>query len=157
MKNVTLIKSSCLFGVLFLFSCNNEANNNENTDVIVDSVQVTEVIKETPHDLVLVDNEKWKIDEGMRVSIDSIDIRMSDFEGTALEDYAALSVDLAHHTKTVISSCTMKGQAHDELHKWLLPFIDLRKELDTITSVSAGEKIAMELQKELSIFNLYFE
>jgi len=43
------------------------------------------------------------------------------------------------------------------LHKWLLPFIDLRKELDSIADPTQGHEIATELSKEIIIFKTYFE
>jgi hypothetical protein len=142
---------------LALFSCGNTENDSD-IEVTSDSTEVivTEV-EPNPHDLILVDDVKGIIDEGMRVSIDSIEMRMEGFGGTDLAAYEALSADLEHHTKSVISSCTMSGQAHDELHKWLLPFIDLRKKLNGITEVAEGEAIADELITELAIFNTYFE
>ncbi|NOQ73394.1 MAG: hypothetical protein GQ574_15415 [Crocinitomix sp.] len=141
----------------FLFGCGSQEENS-GADVAIDTTVVTTTeVEPNPHDLIMIDGQKWVIDEGMRVSIDSIELRMQAFSGTTLADYEALSGDLKHHTKTVISSCTMKGQAHDELHKWLLPFIDLRKELIGITAVEDGEEIATELNNELTIFNTYFK
>tara|TARA_B110000046_G_C13023527_1_gene412518 strand:+ start:6142 stop:6609 length:468 start_codon:yes stop_codon:yes gene_type:complete len=142
---------------LALCSCNNAANDSD-TEVTTDTTEVvgTEV-EPNPHDLILVDDVKWVIDEGMRVSIDSIEMRMEGFEGSDLAAYEALSADMEHHTKSIFSSCTMTGQAHDGLHKWLLLFIDLRKELNGITEVSEGDAIADELDNELVVFNTYFE
>ena len=34
----------------------------------------------------------------------------------------------------------MKGKAHDELHKWLLPYIDLVKELSEAKDETEAEK-----------------
>ena len=142
---------------VLLFSCGNQEENSV-TEPVVDTTVIAQVeVESNPHDLILIDGEKWVIDEGMRVSIDSIEMRMQAFVGGSLEAYEALSGDLAHHTKSVISNCTMQGQAHDELHKWLLPFIDLRKELKGITTVEEGDAIATELNNELVIFNTYFK
>ena len=150
-----------IFGIilisLFIFSCESPSGNTVEETSSENPIVTPVVEKTNPHDLILIAGEKWVIDEGMRVSIDSIEMRMQAFNGTTMEGYELLSEDLAHHTKSVISNCTMKGQAHDELHKWLLPFIDLRKELKGITSVEEGEEIATELNSELIIFNTYFE
>ncbi len=154
--NRFILLPSLIFSVV-LYSCDSQEENS-NSETVSDSTEVVVAeVAPSPHDLILVDNQKWVIDEGMRVSIDSIEIRMNDFKGVTLEDYAALSIDLEHHTKSIIANCTMKGQAHDELHKWLLPFIDLRKELNGVTKVSQGETIARELNNELVVFNIYFE
>lgn len=157
MKRKTQVSSLMLFGGLLLGSCTDNsapAPATEATDTTTIAVVST---LSNPHDLLLIDNQKWVIDTGMRVSIDSIDWRLQAFSGTSLEAYKTLSTDLAHHTKTIISSCTMKGQAHDELHKWLLPFIDLRKELDSITTPAQGQAITEELTNEIIIFKTFFE
>jgi len=149
-------------GSFLLFNCGGNESTTNTEDVTSEDTVVTEAIIETttestPHDLVMIDNQKWTIDEGMKLSIDSIEMRMSRFRAQTLEDYAFLSDDLEHHTKSIISNCTMKGQAHDELHKWLLPFIDLRKSMDSIEQVSEGDAIAEEIKSELTIFDTYFE
>lgn len=148
---------SATFISLLLIGCGNQEENSAKDKTLDSNVVSTVDIAPNPHDLILIDGEKWIIDEGMRVSIDSIELRMEAFNGVTLSDYEALSGDLAHHTKSVISNCTMKGQAHDELHKWLIPFIDLRKELIGITAVEDGVIIATELNNELNIFNTYFK
>lgn len=154
--------TAAFIGSFLLFSCGGNESTTDTDEVISEDTVITETTIETttepaPHDLVMIDNQKWAIDEGMKLSIDSIEMRMTKFNGQTLEDYAYLSNDLAHHTKSVISSCTMKGQAHDELHKWLLPFIDLRKSIDSIEQVSEGDAIAEEIKSELAIFDTYFE
>jgi CII-binding regulator of phage lambda lysogenization HflD len=50
------------------------------------------------------------------------------FDGKTLEDYNNLSNKIKKHLDVLTSSCTMTGQGHDELHKWLLPFLDISKE-----------------------------
>lgn len=157
MKKQTKYKLIVIIGGVILASC---ANDNTSTPVAIvtdtTNLSVQNVVS-NPHDLILIDNQKWVIDEGMRVSIDSIDWRLEAFNGITLEDYKVLSTDLSLHTKTIISSCTMKGQAHDELHKWLIPFINLRKELDSISDPTQGQEITAKLTNEITIFKTYFK
>ncbi len=51
----------------------------------------------------------------------------------------------------------MEGQAHDELHKWLLPFIELSEEFDVATEKENQEKIYQEFKKMFVEYNTYFE
>jgi PBP1b-binding outer membrane lipoprotein LpoB len=157
MKKQTKYKLIVIIGGVILASCANDTTSTPEaivTDTTNLSVQNT---VSNPHDLILIDNQKWVIDEGMRVSIDSIDWRLKAFNGVTLEDYKVLSTDLSLHTKTIISSCTMQGQAHDELHKWLIPFINLRKELDSISDPTQGQEITAKLTNEITIFKTYFK
>jgi hypothetical protein len=157
MKKRTKYKLIAIIGGLILASCANETASTSET-TLNDTTNLSEPnVVSNPHDLILIDNQKWVIDEGMRVSIDSIDLRLTAFNGETMEHYKELSTDLSHHTKTIISSCTMKGQAHDELHKWLIPFINLRKELDSISDPTQGNEITTELTSEITIFKTYFK
>ena len=51
----------------------------------------------------------------------------------------------------------MKGESHDELHKWLIPFIKLRKELSGIKDMNEGAAIVDKLEAEIEIFDIYFK
>lgn len=47
----------------------------------------------------------------------------------------------------------MKGQAHDELHKWLLPYIEL---VDDFSKDKSNENLA-KIQESFTTFNQYFQ
>lgn len=143
-------------GILFvsLIACKS-APPEESSNETSQTSPVSEII-ETPHDLKLNGTEKWTIAEEMRTYIDSIDYTLADFSGNDSAAYAQLSTDLARQTKAVISNCTMQGEAHDELHKWLLPFIDLRKTLNPMAENEAKEKKVAELRAEMNNFHTYF-
>ncbi|CAG0976837.1 MAG: hypothetical protein HND27_01125 [Bacteroidetes bacterium] len=51
----------------------------------------------------------------------------------------------------------MKKQAHDELHKWFAPYIELSEKFDAATEPSEQEEIYQEFKKMFLQFNIYFE
>ena len=51
----------------------------------------------------------------------------------------------------------MKGKAHDELHKWLLPYIDMVKELSEAKDETEAEKQFHNIQTSFTTFNQYFQ
>ena len=51
----------------------------------------------------------------------------------------------------------MKGKAHDELHKWLLPYIDLVKELSEAKDETEASKHFENIQISFTTFNQYFQ
>ncbi len=55
------------------------------------------------------------------------------------------------------SNCTMKGKAHDELHKWLLPYIDMVKELSEAKDETEASKLFENIQISFTTFNKYFQ
>jgi hypothetical protein len=51
----------------------------------------------------------------------------------------------------------MKGKAHDELHKWLLPYIDLAKELSEAKDETEASKRFENIKSSFITFNQYFQ
>ena len=45
------------------------------------------------------------------------------------QDYQKLAADLKAQNKLLIKNCTIKGQSHEELHKWMYPSIQLIERL----------------------------
>ncbi len=109
-----------LAGSILLFSCNNATKEQEKVK--------TETVSQEPehqHDenetIELNNGEKWKVDENMITHIRNMENDVSNFKGTTLTEYKTLSENLQKNVDLLTSNCTMKGKAHDELHKWLLP------------------------------------
>lgn len=111
--------------------------------------QVSDISNE--YGIVLNDGAKWTVDPEMMEHIPRMEEKVSSFEGN---DYKELSVSLMEDINLLTSNCTMKGQAHDELHKWLLPYIDLVDELEkTKDKESQHDRIVSSFET----FNEYFE
>lgn len=51
----------------------------------------------------------------------------------------------------------MKGKAHDELHKWLLPYIDLVKEFSESKDETTLNEQFQKIQTSFTTFNQYFQ
>jgi hypothetical protein len=107
--------------------------------------------------LVLNDGKKWNMNPEMLVLVQSMEKDINGFSATKLEDYQAFGENLDGRVNELTSSCTMEGQAHDELHKWLMPFIHQIKHLkDAENEADAKESLA-NLKESLVTFNQYFE
>jgi hypothetical protein len=107
--------------------------------------------------IALNNGEKWNVDAEMMVHIRNMENDISGFGGGDLKNYAALTEKLLVNVDLLTSNCTMKGQAHDELHKWLLPYIDLVNKLSETKEQSQAEKKFAELQSSYHTFNQYFK
>ncbi len=139
---------------LLLFSCGNTVNEN--------STKETEVVVTADHHhndepIALNNGNKWKVDENMMTHIRNMekDINTLDLRGAM--EYAELAGKLEHNIELLTSNCTMEGQAHDELHKWLLPFIDLSSEFSECKTVEKYAEIFQKIKSSFIIFNTYFE
>lgn len=104
--------------------------------------------------IMLNDGEKWKVVENMSGYIRNMEKAVNEFEG---DDYPALAKTIDENIRELTSNCTMEGQAHDELHKWLLPFIELSEEFDVATELEEQEKIYREFKASFKTYNTYFE
>lgn len=104
--------------------------------------------------IMLNDGEKWKVVENMSVYIRNMEKAVNEFKG---DNYPALAKTIDENIRALTENCTMEGQAHDELHKWLLPFIELSEEFDVATEKENQEKIYQEFKKMFVEYNTYFE
>ena len=141
---------------LFLFSCGNTSKEKpkEQTETVTH--------KEHQHDeeseiIELNNGEKWKVDANMLVHIRNMENDVISFDKVEQKDYKSLGEKLQSNIDLLNSNCTMKGKAHDELHKWLLPYIDLVKELSEAKNETEAEKQFQNIQTSFTTFNQYFQ
>jgi len=150
-----LILSLAAFSLL-LSSCGNSTNEKSNNQ--------TEVAEHNEHHhddeseaIELNNGEKWKVDANMLTHIRNMENDVISFANVEQKDYKSLSEKLQSNVDLLTSNCTMKGKAHDELHKWLLPYIDLVKELSEAKDETEAEKQFQSIQTSFTTFNQYFQ
>ena len=141
---------------LFLFSCGNTSNEK--------SKEQTETVTHEEHQhnaeiqtIELNNGEKWKVDANMITHIRNMENDVISFAKVEQKDYKSLSKQLQSNIDLLTSNCTMKGKAHDELHKWLLPYIDLVKELSEAKDETEASKQFQNIQTSFTAFNQYFQ
>ncbi len=84
-----------------------------------------------------------------------LDVRAA---GSSVEqDHAALATKIDEHTKQLISSCTMDGKAHEALHAWLMPFLQLNKDYAAAPDVATKSAKFKEIQEALAVFHERFD
>lgn len=105
----------------------------------------------------LNNGQKWKVDSNMIRHIRNMENDVIFFTKLEQKYYKTLSVKLQTNIDLLTSNCTMKGQAHDELHKWLLPYIDLVQELSVAKDESEAAKRFEKIQTSYQTFNQYFQ
>ncbi len=153
MKKITI---SLAVISLFLFSCGNAPNEN--------SKEQTQTVtpQEHQHDdemqtIELNNGNKWLVDTNMIAHIRNMENDVISFAGVEQKDYKALSEKLQSNLDLLTSNCTMEGKAHDELHKWLLPYIDLVKKLSEAKDETEAENQFQNIQTSFTAFNQYFQ
>ena len=138
-----------VLATLFLFSCNTKTEQEPTADQPTVETEVHEHVTDEP--LQLNEGQKWKVDDNMMVHIAQMEQDIASLDQP--KDFEQLSENLNKNLGLLTSNCTMKGQAHDELHKWLLPYIDLVEAFATDKSVDNYTAI----QNSFSTFNTFFK
>ena len=150
-----LIPSLAAFSLL-LSSCGNSTNEKSNNQ--------TEVAEQNNHHhddeseaIELNNGEKWKVDANMITHIRNMENDINHFANVEQKDFKSLAEKLQSNIDLLTSNCTMKGKAHDELHKWLLPYIDMVKELSEAKNETEASEQFKNIQTSFSTFNQYFQ
>ena len=141
---------------LFLFSCGNTSKekSKEETETVTHEEHQHNVEMQT---IELNNGEKWKVDANMITHIRNMENDIISFSTVEQKDYKSLAEKLQSNIDLLTSNCTMKGKAHDELHKWLLPYIDLVKELSEAKDETEAAKQFENIQTSFTTFNQYFQ
>lgn len=140
-------------GIAFVFaSCGNNTEKDEsNSDPIHE---------EHSHDdesIELDNGKKWIVVDEMMGHIRNMESDVALFESFEEKDYHSLAVKLEDNIDLLTSNCTMTGKAHDELHKWLLPYIDLVGELTDAKNDEEAGATYHKIQASFKTFNTYFK
>ncbi|MBK7130451.1 MAG: hypothetical protein IPM74_10080 [Crocinitomicaceae bacterium] len=153
----------CL-STLFFASCGQNSSDQTNTSA-TDSVPVIETeephVHEPAEPIVLDNGKKWKVDDHMLAWIRQIETEVYDFtadtQTQTLKMYHQLASNISTNLDSLTSNCTMTGQAHDELHKWLLPFLDMSDHFSASETLKEADSIYHSISASFMEFNIYFE
>jgi hypothetical protein len=135
MKTLTII--TLVLTAVLAVSCNNSGSHN--------------------HEQVAVElnnGQKWKVNEEMSPYILAGEKILKDYTG---QDYETLADQLESQNKKLIKSCTMGGKAHDQLHKWLHPHMQLIESLEDAENVTQANTIIEQLKESFKTYHTYFQ
>ncbi len=138
---------------LLLFSCGNTSNEK--------SKEQSETVsnKESLHNheiqtINLNKGEKWLVEPTMLSLIRKMEREVLDFDQ---QSFTQLGHQLSSDVEELTSNCTMTGLAHDELHKWLLPYIDLVDSLTQTNDQKEARALYQQIKQSFHTFNQYFK
>lgn len=131
--------------------------NNSDGKIETEVSSVAQAHAHGDEEIQLNQGQKWKVDAEMLSIIRAMENDVASFKGSELAEYNSLSEKLKKNIDLLTSNCTMKGQAHDELHKWLLPYIDLVNAFSEAKSGADSEKLFQDVKNSFVTFNQYFQ
>lgn len=156
MRKVIVVSIIACFSLLC--SCNDSSKKENNTTENVQLPVSTEPIENST--IELNNGAKWKVVDEMMVYIKNMESEVKRFSETNqmdIKNFHQLGESLQKNLNLLTSNCTMQGKAHDELHKWLLPYIDLVDELNKSKNTEEAQHIFNEIETSFKIVNTYFE
>ena len=139
--------------LIFTISCKNDKKTTE-------TIKIEEQVNEETHNheaIVFNNGKKWKVVDHMMAHILKMNKDVSNFKGTTVKDYKNLSAKLITNINLLTANCTMTGQAHDELHKWLLPYIDLANDFTEVKTKKEAQEQFKKIQNSFKDLNIYFK
>jgi hypothetical protein len=105
----------------------------------------------------LNNGEKWMANAETTEGIHKMSSRIAEFTAQPkTEDYHALSVQLEDDFNNIIQRCTMTGEAHEQLHRFLIPIAENIKQLKS-ESIEICSGALDKLNKHLAEYENYFQ
>ncbi|MGV3657354.1 MAG: hypothetical protein ACO1NX_05350 [Chitinophagaceae bacterium] len=147
-----------LLAFVTLAACNNAGEQNAHVHD-AGTVDTAAMEGSATEEITLKKDGKWNADEATNKNVSALQASAAEWNKRPLqstEDYQALSADLQQGLNTLVKECKMKGADHDALHLWLEPLLAETKELKSVASVDAGDRLWYSIRTRLADYNLYF-
>lgn len=163
MKKLLIITAIACISIAY--GCNDSVKSEKDETINVPQQALPEPTESGHHhiegDAIELNNgAKWKVEGEMMKHIRNMESDVKVFSKSNnknLKDYIQQGSGLQKNINLLTSNCTMEGKAHDELHKWLLPYIDLVDKLNKSKDDKEAQTTYKEIEKAFGIFNEYFE
>lgn len=155
MKNRNILFAVVVFGIFSACtsgpSTNNDAQKKE-AGVVEDKIQ-EHSHKTNAGELSLNNGEKWQANPETNEGIANMQEAVESYQQAGTPDPDSLQMQLFSEFRTLVEKCTMKGEAHDQLHYYIIP---LKKKIDALKEGDVQENIT-ELEAYLMGYSDYFE
>jgi hypothetical protein len=107
--------------------------------------------------LQLNNGNLWEANLETTAGIDNMKLLIKSFsERDNMEDYATVKQNLEKEFGTIIAKCTMTGEAHNQLHKYLIPMKDLFAGL-TASDLETRKASLNKINIHLEAYTKYFK
>ncbi len=146
-----------VFVVSVSYSCKNETkeNNDNSPSEIVD--KTTEENHTESNGLELDNGKLWIENPETTKGVENMIALMNSFrEKENVKSFEKLAKDLKSEFTLIFEKCTMKGEAHEQLHHFLIPIKDLLTTLPS-SDLIVAQKSFDDLNKQLLIYINYFK
>lgn len=154
MKSLRLLPVAFFVVLGFMISCN---NSNDKPEVQSTEVEHSHVSSDT---LALNNGDKWKADSATNHNVIKMKMIAENFSVApfpSMDEYKMVAADLQTSIDTMMRQCSMKGEPHDQLHKWLEPLIKETKELKNAGDTTQARPLFTSINERIHNYKNYFE
>ncbi|HZH69958.1 MAG TPA: hypothetical protein VFD80_05875 [Flavobacteriaceae bacterium] len=104
----------------------------------------------------LNNNSPWEANEATTIGVHKMKQAVQQFEITDnSDDFLSLKSQLEVNFAEIIKNCTMKGEAHDRLHDYLMPLKDYMQQLES-DDEEKRLKTIQQLKIHLEAYDKFF-
>lgn len=150
--NTHYLSSIVLAGLLLDWGCNHTPHSTSG-----DGHANHEEHSADSESLRLDQGEKWRVNDEMKPFIAESEAILEAFIASGSTDYKTLAGQLEEKNAGLIKSCTMDGESHEELHKWLHPHMDLVARLAQESDAQEAQSLVQSLGKSFDTYHSYFQ
>jgi len=141
-----------------LFSCGNTSEKKESKEKTVEKIEVVKEAEshDSDEELTLNNGKRWEANLETTEGVKMLQMQLKGFsDKESVEAYATLTKELETTFAEIFAKCTMKGEAHNQLHNFLKPMLEL---FDGMKSGDLNEcnKSYDILNKHLTLYKEYF-
>ncbi len=101
--------------------------------------------------------KKWPVNAEMKPHISKAQEQLTVFLDQQDTNFSSLAQELEVQNTALIESCTMKGAAHDALHDWLYPHMQLLGRLSKAENYEQARPIITQLDSSFLAYRKQFQ
>ena len=136
-----------------MIACNQHTEHKQEHTKVAD----TDSHKESNHELSLNNGNRWKANAETTTVVNNMITLMNNFSDTEnTTAYLSLKDSLEVEFNLIFKNCTMKGEAHNQLHNFLLPTKEMFQGLKSSNLDSCKQRYD-GLNEHLAKYANYFE
>lgn len=152
MKN--WFKLSAILLIAFLSACTSESPENASKEAEVLNEEVRDHSQHSEmHELSLNNGKRWIANAETTEGIANMQQAIENFRQSNGAELEGLQMKLFSEFRILVEKCTMKGEAHNQLHYYIIP---LKKKIDGLKNADVEANIK-NLEEYLNTYHLYFK
>lgn len=132
-----MVKFKIGFLLIVLTAVTISCKQNNEKQAVQEEVKVNEN-HSSNEDLRLDNGKKWQANIETTQGVIAMQELINEFKDSENKNYSQLKTLLENEFAIIFEKCTMKGESHEQLHKYLYPlkqyFSDLEKDSETAAS-----------------------